>query len=82
MASGTVAAINRQRSMLAVRCSDGQYMLLRFYDNWMPFLGEGVDGVLNRLGTWEIQVKGAGSKQVEIRSFNCSVAFAHARLSE
>ncbi len=81
MASGTVAAINRHRSVLAIRCIDGRYTLIRFNDAWTPVVGEHVEGDLTHLGVTDLQVNGNEMWRVEVQSFNCSVGFARDRLT-
>ena len=78
--SGTVAAISRQLSMLAVRCADGRYSLLRFDEDWTPAIGEEVVGELRHRGERRLRVGNGSTQRVEIQSVNCSAPFAQERL--
>ncbi len=82
MALGTVAAISRRLSALAIRCLDGRYTLIRFTDAWNPVVGDQVEGDLTHLGFGELRVGDNEVMLVEVESFNCSVSFARGRLTQ
>lgn len=80
MSIGTVAAINRKSSLVAIRCDNGTYTLTNIPDSWRPLLGEAVEGEFARLGSQQMMVGDGASALLDVQSFNCSHNFARDRL--
>lgn len=81
MAICTVAAISRPRALLALRCPDGRYAVLRYDASWNPSLGGSVEGEFAQVGATDIRLEDGSLRTVVVESINCSADFARARLT-
>jgi hypothetical protein len=81
MAICTVAAISRPRALLALRCADGLYAVLRYDDEWTPSVGDSIDAALSQLGAAEVRLDDGTVRPVTVESLNGSADFARSRLT-